>query len=295
MENFELSIIWWNTSLSPPVSSKRDKSSVEKRQTIATVIKSFMEADYEFICLGEVGPEDITFFEENIFPQELGYFCAKGIEGIGRTFFDTCIYYKKDHYLIRNGSSDVQNFTMSSATRTFKYGQKYRFSVLNKEKITIYLSHWPSRLNDVSLQVISIAERLRVNIEDELKETKNIILVGDYNVEPYDPAVVHQLQSSREKTIVSKKPNVFYNPCWKFLVPSVRPKTLNAHGTYYYANGQFHNWHVIDQIMFSSNFLSDEWNLQDKYINIVNLTNLDDTQKFLLSDHHPLSAVILRK
>lgn len=163
-----------------------------------------MEADYEFICLGEVGPEDITFFEENIFPQELGYFCAKGIEGIGRTFFDTCIYYKKDHYLIRNGSSDVQNFTMSSATRTFKYGQKYRFSVLNKEKITIYLSHWPSRLNDVSLQVISIAERLRVNIEDELKETKNIILVGDYNVEPYDPAVVHQLQSSREKTIVSK-------------------------------------------------------------------------------------------
>ncbi|RSR59143.1 endonuclease/exonuclease/phosphatase family protein, partial [Acinetobacter baumannii] len=33
----------------------------------------------------------------------------------------------------------------------------------------------------------------------------------------------------------------------------------------------------------------------DKYINIVNLTNLDNTQKSLLSDHHPLSAVILRK
>ncbi|MFW6761115.1 endonuclease/exonuclease/phosphatase family protein [Acinetobacter pittii] len=295
MENFELSVVWWNTSLSPPISSKRDKSSDEKRASIASVIQKFMENDYEFICLGEVGPEDIDFFEKTIFPQTLGYFCAKGIDGVGRTFFDTCIYYKKYHYLIRNGNSDVQNFTMTSATRTFKYGQKYKFCLLNEEKITIYLSHWPSKLNDVSLQIESIAERLRVNIEDELNETKNIILVGDYNVEPYDPAVVHQLQSSREKTIVSKKPNVFYNPCWKFLVPSVRPKTLNTHGTYYYANGQFHNWHVIDQIMFSSNFLSDEWDLQDKYINIVNLTNLDDTQKSLLSDHHPLSAVILRK
>lgn len=295
MENFELSIVWWNTSLSPPVSSKRDKSSDEKRGSIASVIQEFMKNDYEFICLGEVGPEDIDFFEKTIFPQSLGYFCAKGIDGVGRTFFDTCIYYKKYHYLIRNGNSDVQNFTMSSATRTFKYGQKYRFSIFNKEKFTIYLSHWPSRLNDVSLQVISIAERLRVNIEDELKETKNIILVGDYNVEPYDPAIVHQLQSSREKAIVSKKPNVFYNPCWKFLVPSLRLKSLYTHGTYYYANGQFHNWHVIDQIMFSSNFLSDEWDLQDKYINIVNLTNLDDTKKSLLSDHHPLSAVILRK
>ena len=295
MKNFELSIVWWNTSLSPPVTSKRDKSSDEKRTLIASVIQKFMENDYEFICLGEVGPEDIDFFEKTIFPQNLGYFCGKGVDSVGRTFFDTCIYYKKDHHLIRNGSSDVQNFTMSSATRTFKYGQKYRFTLSNKEKITIYLSHWPSRLNDVSLQVTSIAERLRVNIEDELKEIKNIILVGDYNVEPYDSAVVHQLQSSREKTLVSKKPNVFYNPCWKFLVPSRQLKSLNTHGTYFYANGQFHNWHVIDQIMFSSNFLSDEWDLQDKYINIVNLTNLDDTKKSLLSDHHPLSAVILRK
>ena len=295
MENFELSIVWWNTSLSPPISSKRDKSSDEKRASIASIVQAFMENDYEFICLGEVGPEDIDYFEKTIFPQSLGYFCAKGVDGVGRTFFDTCIYYKKDHHLIRNGSSDVENFTMSSATRTFKYGQKYRFCIFNIERFTIYLSHWPSRLNDVSVKVVSIAERLRVNIEDELKETKNIILVGDYNVEPYDPAVVHQLQSSRERAIVSKKPNVFYNPCWKFLVPSHELKPLNTHGTYYYAHGHFHNWHVIDQIMFSSNFLSDQWDLQDKYINIVNLANLDDTKKHLLSDHHPLSAVILRK
>ncbi|MBD0247164.1 hypothetical protein IAG06_19735, partial [Acinetobacter baumannii] len=72
MENFELSVVWWNTSLSPPISSKRDKSSDEKRAAIASVIQKFMENDYEFICLGEVmifreDPDDedtiIDYFE----------------------------------------------------------------------------------------------------------------------------------------------------------------------------------------------------------------------------------------
>ncbi len=254
MENFELSIIWWNTSLSPPISSKRDKSSEEKREVIAAIIQNFMDVGYEFICLGEVGPEDINFFEENINPQELGYFCAKGIDGIGRAFFDTCIYYKKEHQLIYNQNSDVFNYTMLYGTRTLKYGQKYKFLLNKRESICLFLSHWPSRLNDVSFQVSSIAGRLREKIEEELKETKNIVLLGDYNVEPYDPAVVHQLQASRERLIVQKKINVLYNPCWRFLIQNNENKNSISKGTYYYADGQFHHWHIIDQIMFSSNF-----------------------------------------
>ncbi|ENX01664.1 hypothetical protein F900_01424 [Acinetobacter modestus] len=295
MKNFELSIIWWNTSLSPPISSKRDQSSDEERIAIASIIKLFMENDYQFICLGEVGPEDLDFFERNISPQALGYFCAKGIDGVGRTFFDTCIYYKKSHDLIRSDNSDVTNFKMSSGTRTFKYGQKYSFLINKEEKITLYLSHWPSRLNDVSLQVSSIAERLRINIEDEMTQTENIILIGDYNVEPYDPSIVHHLQTSREKTIVQKKPNIFYNPCWKFLIPPPNSHKFKSHGTYFYANGNFHNWHVIDQIMFSNSFLTHKWDLQDKYINIVNIPDYLDGKKYIFSDHNPLSAIILRK
>ena len=295
MENFELSIVWWNTSLSPPLSSTRDKSSDQKRIAIGSVIQRFMENDYEFICLGEIGPEDITFFSKIIPLQELGYFCAVGAEGVGRVFFDTCIYYKKSHNLIRHDNSDVVNFTMFSGTRRFKYGQKYKFLINGKEALTLFLSHWPSRLNDVSIQVTSIAERLREKVENELLESKNIILVGDYNVEPYDSSVVNQLQTSREKNIVKKKDNIFYNPCWKFLVPISRNKDFSHTGTYYYKHGQFQNWHVIDQIMFSSNFLGNEWDFQDKYINIVNLEKLNMPNLSLLSDHSPLTAFVTRK
>lgn len=300
MENFELSIIWWNTSLSPPISSKRDKSTEEKRVIIAQVIKSFMDADYEFICLGEVGPDDLMFFEKHITPQKLGYFCAKGTDQAGRLFFDTCIYFKKHHSLVRADNSDVKNFIMTSASSKFKYGQKYKFNLFSDDiqKLTIYLSHWPSKLHDNSLKIASIAERLRVNIEEELEETKDIILIGDYNVEPYHQAVVHHLQSSRERDLVLKKPNVFYNPCWKFL-SSTNKKILkpNYHGTYFYLQGSFNYWHVIDQIMFSHNFLSEKWDLQDKYINIINLHHRpsDVVKVDIISDHNPLSAVIHRK
>ncbi|HAO26521.1 MAG TPA: endonuclease/exonuclease/phosphatase family protein, partial [Chryseobacterium indologenes] len=65
---------------------------------------------------------------------------------------------------------------------------------------------------------------------------------------------------------------------------------------YYYAKGSFHNWHIIDQIMFSKGFLSGNWDFQDKYINIVNYHSfLSESSNILMSDHNPLSAVILRK
>ncbi len=54
-----LSIIWWNTSLSPPMSSKRNLASQDKKEGIATILQKFMDMKYDFICLGEVSMEDI--------------------------------------------------------------------------------------------------------------------------------------------------------------------------------------------------------------------------------------------
>ena len=105
---------------------------------------------------------------------------------------------------------------MTSATRTFKYGQKYKFSLLNEEKITIYLSHWPSKLNDVSLQIVSIAERLRVNIEDELNETKILFSLVIIMLS----LTTQQLfinYKALEKNYCFEKPNVFIIPVGNFL------------------------------------------------------------------------------
>jgi hypothetical protein len=291
-----LSIIWWNTSLSPPVSSLRGVSSDQKKSSIASLIKYFMELEYEFICLGEVSYTDLQYFDKEIVPQQLGYYCAKGVDQVGRLYFDTCIYYRKLHKLIRHDSSDVSNFFMRSGSRSFKYGQKYKFDLSTKEKMIFYLSHWPSQINNVDLQIASVAERLRTDIENELPLIEHIVLIGDYNVEPYDKAIVHHLQSSREKQVVLKKPNVLYNPCWKFLTVSQTSDPRYGEGTYYYSNGNFHHWYAIDQIMFSKVFLTSKWNFKDDSVTIVVPNYLISTQNSFHneSDHYPLSAVIAR-
>ena len=70
----------------------------------------------------------------------------------------------------------------------------------------IFTPHWPSRLRDVYLPISTITERLRVDVESESESESetinNIVLLGDYNVEPYDKRIVHHLQSSREKELV---------------------------------------------------------------------------------------------
>lgn len=296
MENFELSIVWWNTSLSPPISSKRGAAPIEKKKIIASVIKKFMESNYEFICFGEVSSEDLVFFETVIEPQKLGYFCAKGTEKDSRLYFDTCIYFKKRHSLQRQNGADAKKFIMGSSNRNYKVGQKYKFTLSLGEEIIFYLSHWPSRLRDIDLQITSIAERLRIDIEAESETVNNIILVGDYNVEPYDKRIMSQLQSSREKDIVLKRPNIFYNPCWKFLTAAQTIHNWSKTGTYHYPSAQFNCWQIIDQIMLSKNFLTEAWNFNDELIQIVDPNQLmnDQNLDYNVSDHYPLTANIAR-
>lgn len=296
MENFELSIVWWNTSLSPPVSSKRVIAAEDKKQSIAAVIQKFMDLNYQFICLGEVSSEDLLYFEQVIEPNKHGYNCAKGTEKDARLYFDTCIYFKKDHTLQRQNGADVKKFTMSSSNHNYKVGQKYKFTLSINEEITFYLSHWPSHLRDVGLQISSIAERLRIDVEAESETIENIVLVGDYNVEPYDERIVHHLQSSREKELVLKRPNIFYNPCWKFLTATQTHHNWDKIGTYHYPSGSFYSWPTIDQIMLSKSFLTEKWKFDDKHIQIIDPNKLmsNQTLDYDLSDHYPLIANIFR-
>jgi len=289
-----LSIIWWNTSLSPPMSSKRNLASQVKKECIATVLKKFMDMKYDFICLGEVSIEDISYISSYLNLKKTEYNYAIGAQKQGRLYFDTAIFYKKNHQLIKYNRDDCQFATMGLGSRNLKIFERYEF--IHSEfgnLISLYLSHWPSRLQNNSLNTATISARLRFEVEKDLDNNKEIIMMGDYNVEPFSDEMVHHLQSSRDRDIVLKKPNIFYNPCWKFL-----PLDANARvkGTYNYTEGNFHTWCVIDQILISSSFLKNQWSFDDSLTSIVDLNTLfkQDEEFKNPSDHWPLSTLITR-
>ncbi|HAV4977408.1 endonuclease [Acinetobacter baumannii] len=276
------------------MSSKRNLASQVKKECIATVLKKFMDMKYDFICLGEVSIEDVSYISSYLNLKKTEYNYAIGAQKQGRLYFDTAVFYKKNHQLIKYNRDDCQFATMGLGSRNLKIFERYEF--IHSEfgnLISLYLSHWPSRLQDNSLNTATISARLRFEVEKDLDNNKEIIMMGDYNVEPFSDEMVHHLQSSRDRDIVLKKPNIFYNPCWKFL-----PLGANARvkGTYNYTEGNFHTWCVIDQILISSSFLKNQWSFDDSLTSIIDLNTLfkQDEEFKNPSDHWPLSTLITR-
>lgn len=108
-------------------------------------------------------------------------------------------------------------------------------------------------------------ERRKITIDKIIHEirtletnlnTDNTIVVGDFNINPFDPACIgaryfHSLpifESTQKKSriVAEEEYYMFYNPMWNFLGDSNKP-----YGTYYYKDSDSHNifWNIYDQVI----------------------------------------------
>lgn len=119
--------------------------------------------------------------------------------------------------------------------------------------------HLPSNIYSDSAQRRQIAiQRIISDIcstEEELG-TKDTIVVGDFNINPYDEACIaapyfHSLPIYLEakrgsRIIAGERFHMFYNPMWNFLGDFTEP-----FGTYYYAGSDTTTtyWNLFDQVI----------------------------------------------
>lgn len=297
MSSGNLSVVWWNTSLSPPTSqkSKTEKFKIPRHDRLfycGKIIQQFMDLNYDFICLGEVAADDIESFIEQINIVESNYTYISGYEKRGNLIFDTCILFNKN-YELNSDLLQVRNLIYNSAGRHVKTGQRFEFYLPNiKETLVLYLSHWPSKQSADDMLYNSIAQDLRGAINQDLLFNRNIILVGDYNIEPHHVSMVSGLQSTREKDLLRYRKELLYNPCWQFLTVSQYHNCNFKRGTYFLRKtGFFNSWHVIDQILVSKSFFSKKWNFMDNLVEIID-TNVQLNDP--ISDHLAISMFIER-
>ncbi|WP_228198355.1 endonuclease/exonuclease/phosphatase family protein [Acinetobacter soli] len=281
----ELFVGFWNVNLSPPLARKWNNSSESKRQLIALVIDSMLKMNLDFLCLCEISPEDIEFIDQSISLIGRGYDYKIKYEPLNGLYFDTCVIYKNSFEFIRMG------YQVDGENRDkIKNYQKYEFNLpLQNERLILYVAHWLSKLRDNSERRRSVASYTRKDILDEKEkyaETKFIVL-GDFNVEPYDTSIIYGLKSSRDKAKIMLNPSLLYNPFWKFL-----PIQKNmASGTHYYKKDEYHQWHVYDQILISGNFFKDGWDLDDNNVQILDdkaIISLVPSLNQNPSDHLPV-------
>jgi hypothetical protein len=289
-----ITLAWWNTCLSP---LSKSRATEEQRLFAIEVIKNLTERRVDFLALGEVSADDLSDFRTQLELHDYGLY--NGALKKGRLQFDTGALYRKDTLQLCNSEEIVT----ARGDCSLKVANRLDFLLADKP-LYIFISHWPSRLHCHELHENrrTLGESLRGAVEELYKRhgvPPNVILVGDYNDEPYDISLRTCLKAVRDRGLVREKPGFLYNPFWRHLgenvvhIPGTQCKSHS--GSYYYKSSQGSPWYTFDQMIFSAPFLGQgEWQLDEECTRILQILPLDSpvSKSYKIFDHFPVLSVI---
>lgn len=294
----QVSMIWWNTSLSP--TARPGRSTQADRDTAFGMIDLFAGTlSIDVICLGEMSADDVVAMRAACSISE--YSIYEGFSRAGRSAFDACVLYRTAALLLL----DHKEIVSFSGGSTLKVGQRIDFGVADNETlIHIFVSHWPSRLwcdeNHIDRHRLGMQLRDAVDGIIGADDSAHVIVMGDFNDEPFAKSLEGHLKATRDRALASRRRHLMYNPFWRYMVSNVpysgESSELPSYGgSYYYKSGGLTKWHTFDQIIFSSSFLGNsKWHLREDAVRVVDIpfyTELvkDDDELF---DHMPVFALI---
>jgi len=290
---------WWNTSLSPP--SRPNRASAQDREIAAAIVYQLAEhLPVDCLGLGEVTTQDLDFLCAPLGSRFARY---DGTLKAGRAQFDTALVYNWDRMDIISTEDHFDNY----AGRRLKIANRVTFLADGCEgPIHLFVSHWPSRIwcPQSAAKRHTFGVRLR-HLVEQLQSCPDrapyVILLGDYNDEPFDESLDGMLLATRDRGLVRKPGVHLYNPFWRHLgepdpyIPGQRRTTFC--GTCYDRRGELTSWRTFDQIIFSSAFLSPgSWQLNEQFTRILQFESLTTRvgSKGSHFDHFPVLSVIER-
>jgi len=252
-----LNICWWNTKLTPPVGSKINSSVNKKLNSRVEEIIAYLcnERPLHLIILCEVYKKDEPLIKKISAENELDYIIiAEYVNGV---YYDFAILYEGTRVKINKiDHIDEKN----------SFEQQLRIGVtveaeFDGEHVILFLSHWNSDMFNSELKKSHCAGRLRDKIDAKFRNNhEHIILIGDYNCQPFADEIVTDLQTSKDLDVVTNRPRVLYNPFWRNL--DSRTEKHSYSGSYILKSDAYDKWKTFDQMMFSSKFINGKsWRL----------------------------------
>ena len=200
---------------------------------------------------------------------------------------------------------DTKNLIDRYGNDSLKAGTLITFvEPITKLPIHVVTSHWPGRQS--APEYSTKRGKLGQYLWQEMRKLKkkvpdaHIILMGDYNDDPFAESLASFLLATRDRGLAQKDSQFFYNPFWKRMGEST-PSPLIGNdqsicGTHFYGGGGTSRWFTFDQMIFSSSFLRDDGAaiLDEAHSQIVATPEL---RTHLLSaksifDHFPVRSII---
>lgn len=183
--------------------------------------------------------------------------------------------------------------------------EKDYFSIQNitnfgKEFLVMAL-HFPSRLysGEDEHRALAIEALTEVKAATKIVEHNNVIVVGDFNANPFDKICINadcfhavpsrEVSKRKKRKVNGVEYEMYYNPMWNLFGDNNTPS-----GTYYYSGGKISNyfWNIYDQVIFSSE-MAYAFEIHSLKIvsaiegmSLINSSGIPDSQR--ISDHLPV-------
>lgn len=297
----DLRFAFWNCAISPP-GQKEMRSPANMADAIDVITDLFTDEKVVFLALCEVNNESFECLSKGLSGRGLPLL-AKFLPDKTSTGseFDIGYFYDPSQIAVEHGIAH----SGSLGTSSVKVAQQLLMVVKEDPAamINVLVSHWPSQLGKIADDFREECSKgLRHFVKSLIDDNQQVILMGDYNDEPYSHSMFKNLRATNDRALVLSKPDFWlYNPYWKTLaarMPFTVDEQQHDFGTCYSKSGNRNNWSTFDQIIFSGHFLiSGPWYLQESSTGVV-LTDklrsaiMDNRHCF---DHLPVIGCIRKR
>lgn len=296
----ELSIMWWNTGLVPPKGVSRFNP-VTIEFVISELNTLYEISNFQILGLCEVDEECVQAIVDGLKNPYLGYHFKGPVSSY--SVANVAVIYDRRFVDVLGESTWTEQH---GRTKTMKVGEQVSFLVLlTNEILHLVVSHWPSLRtipeDDPDRTELANSCRRRINdLSKEHGEDSYIILMGDYNAEPFSTPMAKHLLAVRDRSLVLKYDGYLYNPFWRMIgetlphVPDM--ETVSSGGTCYHPANKYRTWALFDQIIFSRSFLkSNNMVLDESKTKIIFTDKLDQAIRSSseIFDHFPVACTIL--
>lgn len=297
---YNLRFAWWNVALSPSAPKAETKADDETYPVICDHIRTLMtDNSCDFLALCEVSDADVRYFIEHLRLENISILNLT--HQAGRTRFDVAILYKNDKVAVLHKT----NLSKAITGNTVKAAQLVEVKNIDDSKVIyVYLCHWASRLNGGEDKRQEAARMVRISASELMGKGHDVIVMGDFNDNPYDDSLNKILKANRCHDAVKKYPNeFFYNPFWRTVVSEQKYSYAETNKSYRSGSHKYKQfsgtiWHSYDQIVVSGSFLNNSyWHLNEYRTHVMSpesiLSHYSDSNHFI--DHLPIVCEITRE
>lgn len=254
-----LNLCWWNTRLAPPCTSRKAKTAPKSRFAKAVEVIAALARDFDVVGLGEV--------DEQVVEQLQSEFARRGLDDFDWIGPERGFVGKDRHLsvLFRRRKLAVEHVWLGDNYKGRGWNSALSLRArlaFDDSTVQIFVVHWPSDRWPKGRDIrAAIAHKLRQEI-DKIQanpQAEPVVLMGDFNEEPFDSGVDAALCGERARRTVVPGGGRLYNPFWRRLgEPEALDRKSNEQnppGTYRWGTGKDALWKTVDQILVSHGLL----------------------------------------